>query len=225
MKFHNDVIMYYMDRILIGTCIDYTHDGKGVVKIDKLPIFVDNLLIGEEANIKITKVNKGYSEGKLIELIKVSPNRVKPICSHYKDCGGCNIQHMCYEEQLRFKANRVKDVIKRIGGVDIPLPKIHGMDNPYNYRNKVQLPIGELYNGTIIAGFYHQASHQIINMNECFIEDQDARSVIETLKKLFEKFEIEPCDINSNYGCIRYVIIRKSLFSNDLLFISKIFCL
>jgi len=206
-----------MERIVEGICIDYTHDGKGVLKIDKMPIFVDNLLIGEKAKIKITKICNKYYEGKVIELLSVSKERVKPICDHYKDCGGCQLLHMSYDEQLRFKAKRVKDVIKRIGGIDVEEPIIHGMDNPYNYRNKVQMPIGITHNGTIIAGFYHNSSHQIINMYKCYIEDNDASKIIQTIKKLVKKYDIEPCDINSGFGNLRYVIIRKSFTNSDIL--------
>ena len=206
-----------MDKKVIATCIDYTHDGKGVVKIDKMPIFVDNLLIGEEAEILITKKNKSYYLGKVSKLLKVSLNRVKPICPNYKICGGCHIMHMTYDEQLRFKAARVREVIKRIGGVEVDTPLITGMENPYRYRNKVQVPIGETYDGHIVAGFYHPKSHQIIDMEECFIENKDADNLVLTIKKLVKKYNIEPCDIYHNIGVLRYVIIRKSMDNNDIL--------
>jgi len=206
-----------MSNTIIGTCIDYTHDGKGVVKIDKMPIFVDNLIIGEEAEILITKKEKKFGYGRVLKLIKVSENRVKPRCENYKYCGGCHLQHMTYEEQLRFKAKRVKDVIHHIAGLDVDLPIIHGMDNPLRYRNKVQVPFGVAFNGQVIAGFYKNKSHQIIDMNECFIEDKDADNLINVIKRLCEKYEIEPADINNNIGLLRYVIVRKSHTNNDLL--------
>lgn len=206
-----------MEKEVICTCIDYTHDGKGVCKVDKFPIFVDNLLIGEEAKIQIIRKEKSYFIGKVKELIKVSPNRCKPICDNYRICGGCHLLHMKYEEQLRFKASRVKEVIKRIGGVACDTPLIHGMDNPYRYRNKVQVPIGRTFDDHIVAGFYHPKSHQIIDMEECFIEDKDAEKVIATIKKLVKKYDIEPAEMAHNFGCLRYVIIRKSKETGELL--------
>jgi len=212
-----------MERTIEGVCIDYTHDGKGVVKSEGFPIFVDNLLIGETARILITKKEKKFYLGRVLELLTVSKNRVKPICENYKICGGCHIQHMKYEEQLSFKASRVREVIKRIGGIEVETPIIHGMDNPLRYRNKVQVPIGETYNGTIVAGFYHPKSHQIIDMRECYIEDKDADNIVCTIKKLVQKYQIEPCDIYHNTGVLRYVIIRKSFKYNKLLvvFVTK----
>lgn len=206
-----------MDRRIKGTCIDYTHDGKGVIKINKIPTFVPDLIVGEEAEVLITKKDKGFNLGRRLELLSVSEKRIKPLCPNYKDCGGCQLQHMIYEEQLRFKQDRVREVLKRIGGVEIETPLIHGMDNPLRYRNKVQVPIGMTYDGTIVAGFFKKKSHQIIDMQECFIEDVDADKLILTVKKLIQKFKIEPCEIHENRGIIRYVIVRKSFSNNDLM--------
>lgn len=206
-----------MERVIKGVCVDYTHDGKGVIKIDKMPTFVPNLIVGEEAEVLITKKDKGFNLGRRLELLSVSDKRVKPLCSNYKDCGGCHLQHMVYEEQLRFKQLRVKEVLKRIGGVEIETPLIHRMDNPLRYRNKVQVPIGMTYDGTIVAGFFKKGSHQIIDMQECFIEDIDADKLILTVKKLIQKLKIEPCEIHENRGIIRYVIVRKSFSNNDLM--------
>lgn len=212
-----------MERKVVGVCVDYTHDGKGVVKIDRMPIFVDNMLVGEKAEILITKKEKGYYLGRRLELLEVSPHRVKPVCDNYKYCGGCNIQHMDYEEQLNFKQKRVKDVLKRIGGVDVEVNPVLGMEEPYKYRNKVQVPIGESHNGQIIAGFYKQGTHHIIDMNSCHIEDEEADKILVTIKKLLTKFEIEACDIMANTGIMRYVIIRRSLDNGDVMvvFVTK----
>ena len=206
-----------MDRVVRGICSDYTHDGKGVVKVNGIPIFVENLLIGEEAEILITQREKGYSLGRRLQLITVSSKRITPICPNYKECGGCNIQHMTYDEQLRFKQNRVQEVLKRIGGVELVVPPVIGMKNPFKYRNKVQVPFGTTMDGSIISGFYMKASHQIIDMEKCYIEDEDADAVILSCKEIFQKYDIETCDIMNNLGIIRYVVVRKSFFNQDLM--------
>ena len=173
-----------MERLIKGVCVDYTHDGKGVVKIDRMPIFVDNLLMGEEAEILITKKETGFYLGKVEKLLTVSKERCKPLCENFKFCGGCNLQHMKYEEQLRFKQKRVQDVLKHIGGVDIEVPSVLGMSDPYKYRNKVQVPIGMSFDGRVIGGFYHEGSHQIINMEKCYIEDEEADKVLKNFKNV-----------------------------------------
>ena len=206
-----------MERKITGTCIDYTHDGKGVIKVDRMPIFVENLVKDEEAEVLITKKEKGFNLGKVEKLLTVSPNRCKPICENYKYCGGCNVQHMKYEEQLAFKRKRVQDVIKHIGGLDVEVPEVLGMDNPYKYRNKVQVPIGMSFDGRVIGGFYQKGTHQIINMEKCYIEDEEADKVLATLKKLFNKYEVEPGDSYTGTGLLRYVIIRRSYLNGDMM--------
>lgn len=206
-----------MKRRVTGTCIDYTHDGKGVLKIEGIPLFVENVIVGEEAEVLITKREKGYNLGRLIKLLSVSKNRCRPLCDNYKYCGGCHLQHMVYEEQLRFKQNRVQDVIKRIAGIEIEVPKIWEMQEPLRYRNKVQVPIGQTYDGKIIAGFFKKRSHQIIDMQECFIEDRDADELILLIKELVQKYKIEPCEIHEKRGFLRYAVVRKSFANQDLM--------
>ena len=97
---------------------DLTHDGAGVAKVDGYPLFVPNGLPGEKAKIKVIKVNKGYGFGRLMEIIEESPYRVDAPCPIYKECGGCQLQHMSYEGQLMAKGKQVKDVLQRIGKLE-----------------------------------------------------------------------------------------------------------
>ncbi|MCG6179110.1 TRAM domain-containing protein, partial [Anoxybacillus sp. LAT_35] len=90
---------------------DLTHDGAGVAKIDGFPIFVANGLPGEKAKIKVIKVKKGYGYGRLIELYEPSTDRVEAPCTVYKQCGGCQLQHLSYEGQLKAKHKHVKEVL------------------------------------------------------------------------------------------------------------------
>lgn len=206
-----------MEKRLKVECVDYAHDGRGVARVNNYPIFIENFLIGEEANIVITKeVNKKYYLGRIEELLKVSPNRVKPICENYKHCGGCQLMHMSYEEQLSFKHNRVHEVLKRIGGVDTFVEPVIGMSDPYKYRNKVQVPFASTHQG-IIAGFYRKGTHQIIDMDKCYIEDEEADKIIVTCKRIFKKLGIEPYDHSRHRGIIRYVLVRKSSATNRLM--------
>ena len=125
----------------IGKCIDYTHDGMGVVKIDGFPVFVKNMLIHEKGNIKIIKVLKNYAVGRLIDIIEKSDDRVESRCPLFKQCGGCHLQHLSFSEQQRFKTKRVKDVLTRIGHCDVEVNECLMMEEPWFYRNKVQVPV------------------------------------------------------------------------------------
>lgn len=206
-----------MEKIIIGKCIDYAHDGRGVVRVEDFPIFVENLLIGEQVEIEITRQCKGYYLGKVIKRIKNSPNRVEPICSVYEKCGGCHLQHMNYAQQLIFKKNRVKEVLKRIGKVNVEVNDVIGMQTPYHYRNKVQVPFGMNNDNQIVAGFYQKGTHDIIDMEQCYIEDSQADEIIKTCKELFEKLKIPIYEEKEHKGTIRHVLVRKAVVTNQIM--------
>ncbi len=96
----------------------YGHEGEGVGKINNFTVFVKGAIKGETVKIKLIKVSKTYGIGKLLDVILSSKYRTEPICPIYKRCGGCNLQHISYEEQLNFKTQRVKDVMERVGKIE-----------------------------------------------------------------------------------------------------------
>ena len=119
-----------------------------------------------------------------MELTKESQHRQDAPCPIYKQCGGCQIQHMSYEGQLLFKQKQVKDVLERIGKLDMSRVKVHpvlGMEDPWNYRNKAQVPVGEREGG-LVAGFYQQRTHEIIDMEKCLIQQSENDEVVQAVK-------------------------------------------
>ncbi|MGL5149146.1 MAG: 23S rRNA (uracil(1939)-C(5))-methyltransferase RlmD [Clostridium sp.] len=198
------------------------YEGEGIAKIDgTYPIFIEGALKGEEVKVKIIKVKKQYAYGKLIEVIKPAENREVEKCKHYKRCGGCSIQHQSYEGQLNFKWDRVKDCISKIGGLDESLVKFPiGMNqNPYRYRNKVQLPIG-MVNGELSIGFYAPRSHSIINMESCIIQDEVGEVVAKLTKEWAVKNKIKPTTIDGEWnenGILRHVMIRKGFTTGEVM--------
>ncbi len=195
----------------------YGHEGEGVGKIDNFTVFVPGAIKDETVKIRLIKVNKNYGIGKVLDIVIPSNNRTNPICAIYKRCGGCNIQHMTYEEQLRFKTCRVKDVMDRIGKLKIA--KIHdtiGMEIPYNYRNKVQLPVGRK-NEDIIVGFYAPRSHNIINMEQCHIQTKIGDKIIYIVKSWMKEFGIKPYDETNHSGTIRHIMVRRGFKSKEVM--------
>ena len=149
---------------------DLTHDGAGVAKVDGYPIFVANALPGEKANVKVTKTNNGYGFGRLMEILEKSPERVEILMEDRDKYGGCQIQHLSYEGQLKFKEKQVREVMTRIGKLqDVTIHPIIGMDEPLHYRNKAQVPVGEK-DGKLIAGFFKPRSHDIVETKESIIQ-------------------------------------------------------
>ncbi|NEU05601.1 23S rRNA (uracil(1939)-C(5))-methyltransferase RlmD [Clostridium senegalense] len=194
------------------------HQGEGVGKIDNFTVFVEGALKDETVKIKLIKINKNYGVGKLIEVLSSSESRTEPVCSTYKRCGGCNLQHSTYEAQLSFKTERVRDVIKRIGKLeDVKIHNTIGMENPYNYRNKVQLPVGKNKDGEVVVGFYAPRSHDIINMECCYIQDEVGDKVIKVVKEWIKKFNIETYDEKTNSGIVRHIMIRKGFKTEEVM--------
>ena len=206
-----------MDEIIRGICVDYTFDGKGIIKVDNEVIFVPNVLVDEEVKVRVIKKEKSYYIGEVIQHYSISKNRVEPSCPYFNICGGCHLLHMNYEEQLKFKENHVQNCIKRIGGLDLEVLPIIGMEQPSKYRNKVQVSFSRDYKGNVIGGFYKEKSHQIIDNDSCLLENEVAEEIINYFKSLIVKYDIEPFDRSSNIGTIRHLLVRTGYYSKEVM--------
>ncbi|SCN25942.1 23S rRNA (uracil-C(5))-methyltransferase RlmCD [Clostridium sp. N3C] len=193
------------------------YQGEGIAKPQGFPIFIPGALKGEKVKIKIVKLTKNHGFGKLLDIVEPSENRVEPICPLYKRCGGCQLQHMSYQEQLVFKKNRVKDCLERIGKItDVKINDTLGMEEPLRYRNKVQLPVG-VEKGEPIIGFYAPRSHDIINLQQCFIQDETGDEVVQLTRDWMKKFGISAYDENTKTGVVRHVMIRKGFKTGEVM--------
>jgi 23S rRNA (uracil1939-C5)-methyltransferase len=198
---------------------DLTHDGAGVAKVEGFPIFVKGALPGEAGQVKVTKINKGYAFGRLIELESESPFRVEPTCPIYARCGGCQLQHMSYEGQLAAKHKQVVEVLSRIGGIqDVPVHPVLGMDEPWRYRNKAQVPVGEREGG-LVAGFYQQRSHDIIDMEECLIQEQINDDIVQAVKKICEKHGVRAYNEERHKGTLRHIMVRYGQVTGEAMIV------
>jgi 23S rRNA (uracil1939-C5)-methyltransferase len=196
---------------------DLTHDGAGVAKVDGYPLFVPNGLPGERAQVKVTKVNKGYGFGRLMEIYEESPHRVNAPCPIYKECGGCQLQHLSYQGQMLAKEKQVRDVLTRIGKLeDVKVHPVLGMSEPWRYRNKAQVPIGE-HEGGLIGGFYQQRSHQIIDMKECLIQQEKNDEVVQTVKEICAKYGVRAYDEGRHKGELRHIMARHGLVTGEVM--------
>ena len=148
------------------TIEDIGVSGEGIGKIDGYTLFVKDTVIGDVVNVKIMKAKKNYGYARLVDIVKPSKDRVEPACAIARQCGGCQIQAMSYEAQLKYKQKLVSDNLKRIGGLtegtDYEMCDILGMEETFRYRNKAQYPVGEDKDGNIVMGFYAGHTHSII---------------------------------------------------------------
>ncbi|WP_147536055.1 23S rRNA (uracil(1939)-C(5))-methyltransferase RlmD [Bacillus marasmi] len=196
---------------------DLTHEGAGVAKVDGYPLFVANALPGEKAKVKVTKVGKGFGFGRLIELYEKSPYRVEAPCAIYKECGGCQLQHLSYEGQMVAKEKQVREVLTRIGKLgNVKVHPVLGMKEPWHYRNKSQVPIGE-HEGGLIGGFYQRRTHQIINMETCLIQQSKNDEVVQLVKEICGRFGIRAYNEVAHKGMLRHVMVRYGLVTGEVM--------
>jgi len=196
------------------------YEGEGVAKIDRYPIFIPGALKGETVKVEIIKAKKNYAYGKLVEILESCDERIEPTCSNYEKCGGCTLMHLSYKGQLDFKFDRVKDCIKKIAGLDEKIVKYPlGMESEYRYRNKSIFSVA-LVEDKVAIGFFSEKTHEIINMDTCFLQDQEADKIIKVIREWMEKYEITPAKKDGLFydqGLIRNIMIRKGFRTNEVM--------
>ena len=193
-------------------------DGEGIGKADGFTVFVKDAVIGDTVTAKIIKAKKNYGYGRLMEVLKPSPYRVEPKCKFARQCGGCQLQALSYDQQLVFKTNKVKGHLERIGGfTDIPMEPIIGMDELFHYRNKAQFPVGRNKEGKIVTGFYAGRTHNIIENRDCALGVAENKEVLDRVIAHMEKYGIEPYNEATGKGLVRHVLIRYGYFTKEVM--------
>lgn len=193
-------------------------DGEGIGKADGFTVFVKDAVIGDTVTAKIMKAKKHYGYGKLMEILKPSPYRVEPKCAFARQCGGCQLQALSYQQQLVFKTNKVRGHLERIGGFrDLPMEPIIGMDEPYHYRNKAQFPVGRNKEGKIVTGFYAGRTHTIIENRDCALGVPENKEVLDRVISHMEKWNIPPYDETTGKGLVRHILIRYGYFTGEVM--------
>ena len=209
---------YRKNDVLTVEIEDIGHDGAGIGKVDGYTLFVKDAVIGDVVEVKVMKAKKNYGYAKLLKIITPSASRVEPLCPYAKKCGGCQIQMMSYEEQLRFKENKVRNNLKRIGGFEeIPMEPILGMKNPFYYRNKAQFPVGYDKEGNLITGFYAGRTHSIINNRRCYLGVSENELVLNQVLDWMERNHISAYEEESGKGLIRHVLIRYGFTTKEVM--------
>ena len=200
-----------VNEVIKLQCTDLNHQGEGVCKNEGIPIFVPDMLVGEEGLVEITKMQKTYGYGRVLKHFNSSPERTEPICPVFKECGGCQIMHMTYQSQLDFKKKMAEESFKRLGHLPLSVKEIIGMKEPYYFRNKVQVPFRSV-NGEIQAGFFKSGTHEIAPLDRCFIQPKTATEITKTVKNLFKEYNLSAYNEEKHEGLLRHILIRKTVF-------------
>lgn len=193
-----------------GICSGYTREGLGVVKVDGFPFFVKGILEQEEAELVVTMMKKTYGYAKVLNIRNPSKERVTPLCPVAKQCGGCQLQHMSYQEQLRFKRQKVQDVIDRIAKIDVKVEPVLGMKEPWYYRNKCQIPVG-LKKGNVVTGFYRIHSNDIVDTDGCRIQSERINEVLAFMKQELKTY--------GNADVFRHLLIKHAFVTGEVMLV------
>ncbi len=205
---------------------DITTEGEGVGKVNGLALFVKDAIIGDKVKVKVMKMKKNYGYARLVEILEPSLARTEPICPVARQCGGCQLQHIKYEEQLKYKENKVKNCLERIGGISFQqgenftkpvFEPIIGMEEPFYYRNKAQFPVGKNKDGKIVMGFYAGRTHSIIDTPHCYIQAKENEKLLQIVREFMEENKIEPYNEETNMGLVRHILTRVGFTTGEIM--------
>lgn len=197
---------------------DIGMDGEGIGKVDGYTLFVKDAVIGDVIEAKITKAKKNYGYARMINIKEPSPYRIEAKCPVARQCGGCQIQEMSYDQQLIFKENKIRNNLIRIGKFENPpMEPIIGMKEPFYYRNKAQFPIGTDKDGNIIAGFYAGRTHDIIPNRKCFLGVDINETILDKVIDYMNENKVSSYNETTAKGLVRHVLIRYGFRTKEIM--------
>lgn len=206
------------DDLVTVSIIDISEDGEGIGKVDGFALFIKDTVPGDEVTAKVIAVKKGYGYARLMELKTASPYRTEPRCPAAAPCGGCQLQAMTYEAQLKFKTDKVKAHMSRIGHLpEVPVLDTLGIEEPWHYRNKAQYPVRLDRNGEIRIGFYAGRTHSVIETPCCHIGQSVNEQIIAYIREWMKTFRVAPYEEETGKGLLRHIMIRTGYFTGEIM--------
>jgi len=191
-------------------------DGDGIAQHEGRTIYVSNALPGDTVRAQISDMAKTYAHAGIVDIVKPSQYRAKTKCSHVRECGGCQIQEMRYDIQLRYKKKRVEQSLAK-HQISAPVNDTIGCNQTFGFRNKAIYPIARNAEGKIVTGFYARRSHNIIESYWCPIGADENEKIIEIIISHLNTYNIEPYCEATHSGTVRHVIIRKAFANGQIM--------
>lgn len=193
---------------IIGVVQALGMNGEGILRHENDTVFVPFALPTEKIKYKVVKCNSKVNYGKLLEVFTPAENRTRAKCKVFGKCGGCQVQHLKYANQLKFKENKVAICFKKIAGLDVEVKPTAQGNCEYNYRNKLQLPVGHTENGLVI-GFYAENSHRIIDIDDCPINAVWTKDIILALREYMTAYNLKGYNETTHSGDIREITAKE----------------
>ena len=198
------------------------NEGEGISHVDGFPFFIKDTAPGDIVTAKVMKVKSSFGYAKLLEIEQPSECRVRPECPVALKCGGCSLQHISYEEELRYKDEKVYNCLLRIGGIpakilDRAREPIVPSEKVFRYRNKAQCPVGRDSEGRAVAGFYSGRTHHIVPEDDCALSPALFKVVIRTVTDIINEYGISVYNEETGKGLIRHILIRMGFGTGELM--------
>lgn len=195
-------------------------NGEGIAYFRRLIIFIPKALPGEKIQAKITNVTAKFAEAQIIQIVKKSPDRITAPCVFYDRCGGCQLQHLSYNKQLDFKRDLLQQALtkfKPAGYKNYELKETIGMQEPWRYRNKAQFQLRYNFKKQKAeAGLYEIASHNLVAIDNCIVQEPDTQTLINTAVQLINKYQIPIYDEKKNSGILKTLMVRKGIKTGEI---------
>ena len=211
--------MLKKNDIVDAEIIDLSHEGAGVARVDGLVFFVENALPGERIRMRVLKVKKNSGFGKVEEYLSTSPDRNTDLDVACLRTGIADLGHLAYSQQLKFKRKQVVDNLYKIAGLkDVEVAETLGMEEPVSYRNKAQVPVRRV-NGQLETGFFRKHSHDLMPIEDFYIQDREIDRLILFVRDLLRRFDIKPYDEEEQTGLIRNLVVRRGHYTGQIMLV------
>lgn len=210
-------VTYQKNQEFTGRVEDITSQGQGVVKVDHYPFFIEGAITDEVVKFKAMKVGKTYGFGRLIEIIEESPERVEMKDPIGRQIGTMTLQHMSYDAQLTYKEQLVKSAFERIGHFEnLDIRPVLGMENPWEYRNKAQIPVREV-KGQLETGFFRRNTHDLVPVENFFIQHKEIDEAIIIVRDILRRYHVPAYNEKAHTGIVRHVIVKRGHYSGQVM--------
>ncbi|XOQ53060.1 MAG: hypothetical protein ACFWT7_06740 [Succiniclasticum sp.] len=183
-------------------------EGRGIGRCDGWAVFVPEALPGEQVQARVDLVKKNFLTAQCLHIENPAQDRVAPVCPVYRQCGGCQLQHLSYEGELKRKTQQVKDALTRIGHLDDVkvLPTLANVQ-PLHYRNKMQIPVAAGKGGLHI-GCFAKGTHRVIDVEDCYIQREENNHIASVVRQWMMKYRIPAYDEDRRTGIVRHIMGR-----------------
>lgn len=196
---------------LILTIEDLTYEGMGLAKVDGYPLFIAGALLGEKIEAVVVKTRKNFGYARALKYLTKSPDRVE---DNQQQAGITPLGHLKYAAQLNFKRNQIQQLLKKAHLDQIEVEPVLGMDDPYHYRNKAQVPVRKI-NGRLEVGFYRKGSHHFMPLKHFSIQDKRIDEILQNVLNILNQFNLSAYDEQTGKGLIRHLMVRRGYYSHE----------